>query len=415
MKNYILLFCVVFLILLAGCDGQNKSTNSSAELGSVTDHASAADGEAQIAETRAQASVPPAPVELKVAPEDRNQAFNLQLVETEEAYYYVQQKTNEEGILNLIYFCPRGGTAFYPLCSKPNCRHNDFNCNAYCGNELGYYDGSLYTMDFSGFEGIKIIKINIDGTDHRVVAEIDPSNGTGVMSFSCAFHHGKLFMLCDPIDSMPLEQQSYRLIVVSLADGSQTELAPDYFNTAKCVPERFWYYKDKLYGEAYDSKEAPALIEIDALTGKTQSMSLDANSFYATDSTLYYLAGNTGNVTEAPIQGKPGFCEYDLTNGTVRDFGLPVDDIINAKYDDDYIYATSSYRNNWSDSTLYLLSRSYEPVDQIELTDGLGIAAVTSDRIYLYDFIHNSPINYYIDKAQIGSHNLKLISIETVG
>ena len=418
MKKAILL-CAVFALVLAGCNVEKRNVNSTAEAGAESVYASAPGGEAQKAETHSHASIPSAPVELKVAPEDRNQAFNIEAVETDEAFFYVWEKDTEDDTVNLIYFCPRGGTVFYPLCSKPNCRHNDSNCNAFCGTEIGFYNGSIYTTDFIMHEGLRVIKMNPDGTNHQIVATVDPSGGTGSMCFSCTFHHGKLFVFSEPVEWKMLDEQKYRLIVVNLEDGSQTDLATAYFDTIEACPYAFFYSKDKLYSEMYSLEEASTLTEIDSLTGETRSMAIEGtSSFYATSTTLYYYADDFSVYGEyagsEANESKPGFREYDLTSGAIKDCGLPIEDIQNASYDEDYIYATSTYRNNGSDSTLYLLSRAYEPVDQIELTDGLGIAAVTSDRIYLYDFVHDTPISYYIDKTQIGSHNLTLIPIETV-
>ena len=109
MKNTILLLCAVLAFLLASCGKTPKS-------GETTTTASGKPGEA-------------AAFLLRVVPEDRNQAFLIQsFVETEAGYYYGLGNHDLGG--DMIYFCPRGGKAFYPLCSKPNCRHDDQNCNA---------------------------------------------------------------------------------------------------------------------------------------------------------------------------------------------------------------------------------------------------------------------------------------------
>lgn len=410
MKKTLFLLCAIFVILLAGCAKQEQITEPASE----TDAETTIDATVEKTEAQPVRPAPSGPVELKVPAEDRNQAFNCQFVETEEGYYYVWDRLTENGMLNLVYFCARGDSTFYPLCNKPNCKHSDSNCNAFCGTELGYYNNALYTMDFSGFQGLQLIKMNLDGSDHQVVAELDPSEGTGSMSFLCAFHHGKFFLLSEPTDDMPLDQQQYRLIVVNLADGSKSEPAAEYFNTEKDVPNRFWYYKDKLYGIASGKDKALSLIEIDTATGTTKAMDVErTSSFYATDSTLYYLVANAGNANQTSERSDPGFREYDLESGTVKDCGLPAEGIINADYDEDYIYAGGNYSNDGQEFTLYLLSRDYKLVDQIELTGGLGVAAVTSDRIYFSGMDHC--ITCYLDKSQIGSGNLQLIPIETIG
>lgn len=412
MKSIIFLLFVALPLLLTGCDSRNQTS----QLIAVSDAESiavASPDNVRKAETQPVISVSSEPVKLSVPSEDRNQAFALQFVETPECYYYVRHCFSENGMLNFIYFCPRGGTVFYPLCSKPNCKHDNSNCNAFCGIHLGYYDGSLYTNDLDEFPLVKLIKMNPDGTDHQVVAAFDPSGGTGRMGASCAFHHGMFFLFCKPTDTMLPEERSYRLIVVNLADGSQSELASDFYDTAKEVPDRYWYYKDKLYGEVFGSGTESTLIELDISTGTTRTMKAEwISDFYATDSTLYYLVDDLSYADAYVGQASSGFREYDLKTGMVKNCGMPADHIMSALYDEDYIYAQGNYSNDWNDSTLYLLSRDYMLVDQIELK-GLGIAAVTSDRIFFCD--DNERISFFLMKSQIGSHDLTLIPIETVG
>ena len=96
-----------------------------------------------------------------------------------------------------IYFCPRGGDTFQPLCSKPNCQHNDENCNAWCdGLCFGYYNGALYTAGNSRGtrSGEEIIKMNLDGTDHKVVTTLDDSRLKD-RTVMAEFHHGRLFVM----------------------------------------------------------------------------------------------------------------------------------------------------------------------------------------------------------------------------
>lgn len=415
MKNYILLFCVVFLILLAGCDGQNKSTNSSAELGSVTDHASAADGEAQVAETRAQASVPPAPVELKVAPEDRNQAWGYpSFVETADGYYFAKYT----GQKDMICYCPRGGDTFYPLCSKPNCSHADEDCNASFNGWFGYYEGAIYATDYTASQDFVLIKMNLDGTDHQVVATL--SHNEWDCGYSCTFHHGKLYLKYTGSVDLPFEEQQDHLVAVDLSDYSQKEIATEYLQTAR-LPDFFLYYKDKLYGTGSGDKNPNAgisdykLIELDAVTGQTRVLlSKDIGSAYVTDTKLYYFEADlsylSARLGEQIEKSEPGFRELDLNSGAIKDCGLPVEDIKWACYDEDYIYAG----NRADKQTIYFLSRDYKLVDQIELPWKGPKPIVTSDRVFFMSS-SISPITHYLEKSEIGSHKLTLIPIETVG
>lgn len=398
MRKRIILLCTLFAFLLTGC-GNESATSGALANGVESEHGSEL-------------------YKLDVAPEDYNQAFGGEFVETVDGYYYGSMKSTANGNVRLIYFCPRGGDSFRPLCGKPNCRHEDHNCNAWYGYCFGYYDGALYMADNSSdFGQFDIVKMNMDGTDHRVVATLNAVQMVG-KGYTYKFHHGKFYVYsCLSTDMKATDH----LVAMDLSDYSIT----DYPQTVKI---RYFshFYKEKLYGTALAVKDPGAtepryevaLIEMDSASGEERIVvSQDIGSLYATDTTLYYYEADLSKLnavygTEYE-KGNPGFRELNLQSGEVRECGLPVENILSARYDNDYIYATSFYLNEGNDTTLFLLSRDYILVDQIDLTGGLEIAAVTSDRIFLNDA--NECMAYYLDKSQIGSGELKLIRIETVG
>ena len=145
------------------------------------------------------------------------------------------------------------------------------------------------------------------------------------------------------------------------------------------------FYKDKLYAQGPWIAD-PWVAEVDASTGEMRTLfSGYLGGFYATDDTLYYFEADMSSVRgyEGIDSFHPGFRELDLNSGTVKDCGLPVEDILWVYYDEAYIYATGS--RNGNDATFYILSRDYELLEQIELKDKI-INAATSDRIYFCDY-----------------------------
>ena len=180
MKKPILLLCTMLVLSFAGCKE-----------------------EAQIPDT-SSAHNSQAPRVLQVAPGDRNPASMISnLIETPEGLYYemyrtnYRQLTNSNDAGNVLFFCPSGETAFYPLCGKPDCKHIDQNCNAYISRSLpclGYFDHALYSVDLPVKSNeIELIKMNLDGTDHQVVATVDLSSFKNP-GYSFCFHPGKLLI-----------------------------------------------------------------------------------------------------------------------------------------------------------------------------------------------------------------------------
>lgn len=408
MKKLVVLLCVVITLLLAGCGRDTDNTGTTAP--------SQSDGST--------------PYVVQVPPEDRNQAFfGESFVETPEGYYHGVDRSME----TFIYFCPRGEATFYPLCSKPNCAHNDRNCNAFAGRVFGYYDGALYGAEM-GFTHIDVVKMNLDGTDHQKLTSLDISDAVNNGGVVYVFHHGKLYVWTTPMD----EDDKSILTVLNLSDCSRTDYALE-----SNVFRYESFYKDKLYGmknlslspeelEAWQANPNAGyereMVEVDAAAGTERTVaSVQSPGFlsaYYSDSTMYAYKWEGSDYSDIdPKKLQAGFLEIDLTSGAVRDCGTPVDDIDWIACDEDYIYAHSFYRREDGSCTedeeegvqytLYLLSRDYQLVDQIELASNIGIVAVTSDRIF-FNQNYGATISYYLDKAQIGSHELKLLPVETI-
>lgn len=398
MGKHIFLLCLALTLFLTGC----VDNPSDAEKQNVNISSGAA----------AEAIVELAPVTLKLAPEDRSQALSIQsFVETPEGCYYGMKKPVGSDIGAFIYFCPRGGNAFYPLCSKPNCKHQDKDCNAYYnGSCFGYFDGALYAVN-DGMGKLDVIKMNLDGTDHQVVASLKLRQMGG---YEYAFHHGRLYLRSNNTFLPGYKELPDYLIVIDLSDASQTEPLAEYLQTEKLPAYFDWYYKDKMFG--CGGQNDPTLTEVDLSTGEVLKRELgNFIGFYATDSTLYYFLEEEDGSKGEKSKIEPGFWEYDLESGTATYRGLPLEGISFVAYDGDYIYAEAKQENSDAAPVLYILSREYELLDSVALEIDLSLAAAASDRLYFYDVGSMDLINFYLDKSQIGSGKLKLIPIESVG
>ncbi|MBQ1410696.1 MAG: hypothetical protein IIY94_05410 [Oscillospiraceae bacterium] len=387
MKKATFLLLSIFALLLAGCE-------------------KASEGNARTSEDTTAA-----PYVLQTDPADRSQSLRtVGFVETGEGCYYVGSKTMSSGggRGKFIFFCPRGENNWYILCSKPECKHKDENCNAYAGSGwFGYYDGALYTIN-DALDCFHVVKRNLDGTDHQIVATVDLKQRGG---YEGAFHHGR-FLLRTANDGLEgAENLPDYLIAVDLADDSQTEPLAEYLQTEKLPLDTRRFYKDKVYGWGLEAD--PTMTELDLASGAVKKRDIGyITGLYATDSTLYYYLPEESEVDGKKLEA--GFWEYDLESKTAKYCGLPVEGATCATYDEDYIYA-DTLSNLDESRMIYILSRDYQVLDQIELDGDSDLAAATSDRLYFECYSPQIMVRYYLDKSQIGSGSLQLIPMDVVG
>ncbi len=96
----------------------------------------------------------------------QSQSFQGFFLENEYGYYYT--------LNGYVYYSDKDDLDFIKLCNKPDCYHNDENCNAYinCSSVIHPYKDKIY---FSYIErkaqadAIVLACMNADGTMHRVV------------------------------------------------------------------------------------------------------------------------------------------------------------------------------------------------------------------------------------------------------
>ena len=191
MKKAGLLLCVQVMLLLAACGKAPEAGKSSGEAA---------------AENKTS--------EIVIEKQPLN--YFGEFAETPDGYYY--------GLGPLLYYCPRGGSRFVPVCGKPNCKHNDRNCNAYLPvrKPVEAYDGAIYTgydaldsNDCTKYfpDGIGFAKRNLDGTEHAPVSfDLTPYVRDGLFPrYSWCCYQGKAYLMLRTSEELPIEQQEDHL------------------------------------------------------------------------------------------------------------------------------------------------------------------------------------------------------------
>lgn len=341
-------------------------------------------------------------------PEMHTQSFGLgDYVETENAIYY------NDRFKNRIYFSVDNGSHFYPLCSKANCTHSDENCDAF-GNGVAYFEGSLYTIRFdSEADLFQVVRISLDGTDQGVVRTIPFPGGGG---FKYYYHDGKAFLLYWPSSNLPLEGLIDHVFVVDLATGELAEPLRELLKDGLHI-STFRFYQTIMtantggtYAESGYKQTRVLYIDLNTWDVREYMKQVEASPRFIDEEHLFFHV-NRNKYTEDSPDHDEGFYEQDLQTGEIVR-RLKTDDVVNAIYDEDYIYAMSYARDKDGQyRTLYIYTRDYELVDQKDLEKYEFLNYVSSERLFFSRNFDQGKLYRYMEKSDIGSGNMPIYDV----
>ena len=259
----------------------------------------------------------------------------------------------------LIRFAEPGSHDFHILCNKPECKHEDTNCNAYAGFALGYFNQHLYGVQDNGTDFV-LVRMNMDGTGHTEIARLPEQNaldGRKQLGGSYFFDNGYLIFLAFPCLYFPM------------------------FN-----------------GETGSVTYAEGNLE----TGRIEHVFEDWNQSNSPmvnfDNVLYYHRVGVG------------LCEYDKATGT-ETVKVPTDcSLALPQYTKDYIIVRTSDDDADTHRTIYAYDRNYHLLGQMELEPyGVkfpSLQYVTANAIY---FTSGGKLVSYIDPHHLD--RLELIQL----
>ena len=123
-----------------------------------------------------------------------NHQFEL-ACETEVSIYYVKQFTDVAWIRrSVVYVSDKEYKDWMPLRGRPDCMHNDENCNAwlegYVYSKIWLYGNHIYYVHCDNYDP-ELWRMNLDGSEHEmllVLSRPDP-NSDGASSWSWTFHN----------------------------------------------------------------------------------------------------------------------------------------------------------------------------------------------------------------------------------
>lgn len=102
------------------------------------------------------------------------------MAEVEKGYYY--------SFDNILYYADKSNLSkWVPVCNKPDCRHEDDDCNAYIGGEFLLYESRIYFRDsIQKYEpnnktaiGEVLASMGLDGSDRKIAYKFEGYHTAG--------------------------------------------------------------------------------------------------------------------------------------------------------------------------------------------------------------------------------------------
>ena len=316
----------------------------------------------------------------------------FRVVEDEKSYLMYMDNSSDEVI---------------KLCGRPDCTHDNADCNAYLPacNGLSYYNGYLYAFYGVDTES-KLIRMDPDGSNRVELLD--------VLAF--AKEHGGDFARCELMTEGVLLLHTKRWVVVENEFGGTT-----------ISSELMDYYIYRLDG----TMKEPVLQQSSGVMyncGNTVvSYSLETRCGGEYGSYWSWNPETEEQVYIADHPGVPGYVDenagYYFRDGAILrldckthteqvmvETGLEGEYLLHSF--PDCMVLSSREAGDTADRNFYFYNWNFELVDTVELTYDLNravseaIIAETAERLILQDS-SNRPA-YYIEKSELGTGNAKV-------
>lgn len=329
---------------------------------------------------------------------------------------YLMYNENNDRDNRYIVFMDNDSNQIVKLCGRPDCEHNNSDCNAYVDGlgYISYYGGYLYAItgtDESPSSDTQrsLIRMDPDGSNRKTVLDLT--------AFSK--EHGGDYASCDLLTNGVLFFHTVHWVKYDTGDPNSTGIKGESLD---------WYYY-KLDG----SMEEPQILCSGAIMLYNCGNVLLGYTTESQNGGQYgsYLAWdpNTNSLTHLTDHpGAPGYYDenqgfyyldgaiHRLTYATGQDevmveTGLEQDYFLHAFPECLMLIPRTSGEN--ADRNLYFYNWSFDLIDTVALDYTYNtsaerlLLAETAERIILSDTAGGNPL-YYIEKAELGTGEAKV-------
>lgn len=319
--------------------------------------------------------------------------------------YFMQEAQDPKG--SYIWYTDHGSDQMIKLCGRPDCDHNNEDCNAYIydGSLISYYGGYLYAVWGSmSDDDCKLIRMEPDGSNHVTVldlVEFAKENGgdiaqcyeitEGYLLFHTLAWKTQTNGSSQTTSAEPVKSYLYKL------DGSKG--APKEKRTRGTV----YNCGDVVLSFDHDPESKTGIslwnTDLDTDTSTFLTHHPGVPGYYSEEQGYYFRDGAICRLTYSTQEEE-----------IMVDTGLEGDYILCA-FPDCMVLA---YRGlEGGDQNLYIYNWAFELVDTV--ATGLGgnyglhflLISETAERFILTTANLGMP-KYYINKSELGTGNVKL-------
>lgn len=366
------------------------------------------------------------------------------ICETEDGYYFEYDV--------YVYYMDKATGNTTILCGKPECAHDSNTCNAYIYSPfLTYYNGKLYysNNDYVNENGSYVNKgnrlycMNLDGTNHSVVQELEFTPGGNTSDFITApiIHQGNVYFVYSSVlyivplgadiskaisiygkeksDDRSNIFNSNELHYTLWADGDNTYFMANIKQSNNTYKETLFCY-DEESAEVKEIWKTPNKSEV----GNWDTTGVSVSQWYVTGGYIYfYLSGNDLWCTELSSGKTSKLADVkDNANTGIAAFSDKHIVIMSKSiYGEDLLNGGSAYSGG---DSLYIYNYSGKLEKEISLKDiykenkavaDCSLLYIGNDKVYiLADATDNSDYNathttlvYSIYEADIQSGTIK--------